>query len=83
MKETQTTNHQHIWPGGTYQSATQALDPSLIELAVKSSGQSIKRTCASHLHLLHANLSQEQLLSMICPDCPAKIYLASQAQAGE
>ena len=83
MEETKTIDRQPIWPGGTYQNATQALDPSLIELAVRSSGQSVRRVCASHLHRLHANLSQEQLLSLICQDCPARIYLASQTQATE
>ena len=83
MEETKMTNHQPIWPGGTYRNATQALEPSLIEVAVKKSGQSVKRVCASHLHRLHANLSQEQLLSQICQDCPARIYFSSQAQAKE
>ncbi len=83
MQKTMTTNHQPIWPGGTYHNATPALEPSLIEQAVKCSGQNVKRTCASHLHRLHANLSQEQLLNLICQDCPARLYFASQAQAKE
>ena len=75
-----TNKHDSIWPGGTYQSVTSPLDPSLIELAVQSSGQSVKRVCASHLHRLHSNLSQQQLLELICQDCPARSYLADQAQ---
>ncbi len=78
-----TTNHEYIWPGGSYQSATSPLDPSLIELAVKNSGQMVRRACASHLHRLHANLSQDQMLSQICPDCPARFYIASQVQCQE
>lgn len=81
MEETMTNSRQSIWPGGTYQNAIPALEPSLIELAVKSSGQNVRRVCASHLHRLHANLSQDQLLSLICQDCPARLYFSSQAQA--
>ena len=75
-----TNNPDRIWPGGSFQSTRAPLDPSLIELAVQSSGQSVKRVCVSHLHRLHSNLSEDQLLSQICPDCPARFYLASQGQ---
>lgn len=78
-----TSNHEHIWPGGSYQSATSPLDPSLIELAVKNSGQTVRRACASHLHRLHSNLSQDQMLKQICQDCPARFYIASQVQCQE
>jgi len=76
-------NHDYLWPGGTYQSAKPPQAPSLIELAVTCSGQSVKRNCASHLHRLHLNLSQDQLLGLICEDCPARIYIASQVKQQE
>jgi len=75
-----TSNPDRIWLGGSFQSTRAPLDPSLIELAVQSSGRSVKRVCVSHLHRLHSNLSEEQLLSQICPDCPARFYFASQVQ---
>ena len=78
-----TGNHDYLWPGGTYQSAKPPLAPSLIELAVQCSGQSIKRNCVSHLHRLHLNLSRDQLLGLICEDCPVRIYIASQVKRQE
>jgi len=75
-----TRNSDRIWAGGSFQSTRAPLDPSLIELAVQSSGQSVKRVCVSHLYRLHSNLPEQELLSQICQDCPARSYLARQVQ---